>query len=162
MSSPVYYDSAHEGPSSLNQEMVDWNKSMLWQVGDLGPEYLNWVHSPVDRPLRIFHYSFFEIFSRTPWYLVPIIWLPAVLYFALASINSLQARFSEPSSFQSSIQVAVMFCALFLSGLLLWTLMEYCLHRFVFHLLPPPNSHWRITFHFFIHGQHHKVRCSSR
>ena len=42
-------------------------------------------------------------------------------------------------------------------GVLFWTFLEYCLHRFVFHLDPPPTSRAWITFHFIIHGQHHKV-----
>ena len=132
---------------------------MLWQVGKLGPHYLTWVHSPVDRPLRIFQSDFWELFTRTPWYVVPIVWLPVVLYFAFLAIHELENRVGNVSSdrIQFRTEVVPTFCVEFVVGCFIWSLIEYCLHRFLFHLLPPPNSPWRITFHFFIHGQHHKV-----
>lgn len=43
-------------------------------------------------------------------------------------------------------------------GLLLWPLIEYTIHRWLFHLQPPDNSPLLITLHFGIHGLHHKVR----
>ena len=42
-------------------------------------------------------------------------------------------------------------------GFLLWTLLEYFLHRFVFHMEPWYTSGFSLQFHFIIHGQHHKV-----
>lgn len=42
-------------------------------------------------------------------------------------------------------------------GLLLWPLIEYTIHRWLFHLQPPDNSPLLITLHFGIHGLHHKV-----
>lgn len=38
-------------------------------------------------------------------------------------------------------------------GLLLWTLLEYLLHRFVFHF--EPRSGWGKKVHFTVHGVHH-------
>lgn len=46
---------------------------------------------------------------------------------------------------------------LFLTGVLLWSLAEYIIHRWVFHLRPPHWSRVLITLHFLFHGQHHKV-----
>lgn len=135
--------------------MVDWNKPMLAQVGKLGPNYIRWVHSPVDRPLRLFSSDFVEIFSRTPWFLVPIIWIPVVIYFAILSIKHLHL---ELSGSHDNISVMWSFFSMFLFGCVIWSLVEYCLHRFLFHLLPPPDSPFWITFHFFLHGQHHKVQ----
>jgi len=53
------------------------------------------------------------------------------------------------------------------SGIFWWTLVEYVLHRFIFHLHPFENKNsyssiltdnsFYITFHFLLHGQHHKV-----
>ena len=42
---------------------------------------------------------------------------------------------------------------LFLVGALLWTLMEYVLHRYAFHYLGPRD--WQRRFHFILHGVHH-------
>lgn len=54
------------------------------------------------------------------------------------------------------------FPGLFVLGMLLWSLMEYLLHRFLFHMKPPSNSYYLITLHFILHGQHHKVSGASR
>uniref|UniRef100_A0A914MGW7 Fatty acid hydroxylase domain-containing protein n=1 Tax=Meloidogyne incognita TaxID=6306 RepID=A0A914MGW7_MELIC len=40
--------------------------------------------------------------------------------------------------------------SLFMFGILFWTLMEYSLHRFIFHWHPNPNSKQQLTLHFFI------------
>lgn len=50
-----------------------------------------------------------------------------------------------------------MFIGLFVLGMLIWTLVEYLIHRFLFHMKPPSNSHYLIMLHFVMHGQHHKV-----
>lgn len=42
---------------------------------------------------------------------------------------------------------------LFLSGLFIWTLTEYVLHRFLFHWVPPGK--WGERLHFVWHGVHH-------
>lgn len=49
------------------------------------------------------------------------------------------------------------FIGLFMLGMLVWTLVEYLIHRFLFHMKPPSNSHYLIMLHFVMHGQHHKV-----
>lgn len=50
------------------------------------------------------------------------------------------------------------FPGLLVLGALGWTLMEYLIHRFLFHMEPPSGSYYLITLHFVLHGQHHKVR----
>lgn len=49
------------------------------------------------------------------------------------------------------------FPGLFVMGVLLWSLLEYLIHRFLFHMKPPRDSHYLIMLHFVLHGQHHKV-----
>lgn len=146
-----------------SQELIDWNKAILPQVGKLGPDYLSWVHSPVDRPLRLFESDFVEFFSTTPWYVVPIIWIPTMLYFCYLSVEDLAARSGienfNPYFLDSKPKVLFAFSLLFGCGVLVWSLIEYCLHRFLFHLInhvPADDPFW-ITIHFFLHGQHHKV-----
>lgn len=39
----------------------------------------------------------------------------------------------------------------------LWTLLEYSLHRWVFHLDATHKNRFVCTFHFLLHGLHHKV-----
>lgn len=42
-------------------------------------------------------------------------------------------------------------------GIILWTFVEYTLHRWVFHLDIKNQSPPWCTFHFLLHGLHHKV-----
>jgi hypothetical protein len=44
--------------------------------------------------------------------------------------------------------------AAFSTGVVLWQLLEYCIHRHLFHIVP--RSYWAITWHFAFHGCHHK------
>jgi len=135
-----------------NDGFVDWTKPVLWQVGDLKERYTEWIMTPTDRPLRLFHSDFCEYFSNNKWYIVPIFWIPIVCFFASKCVSG------GFSPFETAL--------LFLFGIGLWTLTEYVLHRFVFHLIPyeqsgllsllTDNKFW-ITFHFIMHGQHHKV-----
>ena len=86
-----------------------------------------------------------------------------MLYVCFMSIQDLAARKGiedfDPHLLDSKPKVFSVFSALFLSGVLAWSLIEYCLHRFLFHLInhvPTDDPFW-ITIHFFLHGQHHKV-----
>jgi sterol desaturase/sphingolipid hydroxylase (fatty acid hydroxylase superfamily) len=43
---------------------------------------------------------------------------------------------------------------LFILGLFIWTFVEYIMHRFVFHYMPPDKP-WAMRMHFIFHGVHH-------
>ena len=49
---------------------------------------------------------------------------------------------------------ALLFVELFISGLFVWTLVEYIMHRFVFHY-EPADKPWAQRMHFVFHGVHH-------
>lgn len=49
------------------QDLVDWQKPLLWQVGHLGEKYDEWVHQPVTRPIRLFYSDFVESLSKAVW-----------------------------------------------------------------------------------------------
>ncbi|XP_071959582.1 fatty acid 2-hydroxylase-like [Antedon mediterranea] len=57
--------------------------------------------------------------------------------------------------------VLEMFILYFIAGVVTWTILEYALHRFLFHLEPSPKYPMLVTFHFLLHGQHHKVPFDS-
>ncbi|WOK98881.1 Fatty acid 2-hydroxylase 1 [Canna indica] len=121
---------------------VDLNKPLVFQVGHLGEDYDEWVHRPIvtkEGP-RFFENSFMEALTRTVWWAIPVVWLPVVCWFANMSYrmgNTLP-------------EVAV----LVFMGVLLWTLMEYTLHRFLFHM--KTKSYCANTIHYLLHGCHHK------
>ena len=105
---------------------LDLNKPLLMQVwhGGFSKDfYLEQVHRPR-------HYkggesaplfgNFLEPLSKTPWYVIPMVWLPPVAYGSFLAYQGL------PSFLQLALY--------WLTGLGLWTLIEYGLHRCVFHV----------------------------
>jgi 4-hydroxysphinganine ceramide fatty acyl 2-hydroxylase len=125
---------------------IDWTKPIVFQVGHLGTNYDKFVHDPLvlDEPARFFESDFFEFFSRTPWYIVPAVWVPVVCGFLLWSTKEGLSPVEAVGGF--------------FGGLAFWTFMEYMLHRFVFHLDDAVQfSYASITAHFLLHGVHHKL-----
>lgn len=53
---------------------------MLAQIPSLGANYHDWVNSPVDRDLRLFAPWYLECLTKTPWWMVPLFWIPAISY----------------------------------------------------------------------------------
>lgn len=89
---------------------------------------------------RMFESDFVDSFSRTPWWTVPLIWIPA----------SLATLITGVVAFDTPLLGAL---ALFPAGWLFWTFAEYWLHRTLFHWTPPTS--WGPRFHFILHGVHH-------
>ncbi|KAK5451842.1 fatty acid alpha-hydroxylase [Exophiala xenobiotica] len=82
-----------------------------------------------------------EPLSKTAWYVVPSLWLPPVMYGSYLGMSNLPASQGP---------------AYWFLGLFLWTLVEYILHRFLFHLdYYLPDHPVALTLHFLLHGIHH-------
>ncbi|XP_078725050.1 fatty acid 2-hydroxylase-like [Lampetra fluviatilis] len=144
---------------SADHDLVDWSKALLWQVGHLGDKYSEWVHQPVDRRIRLFESDFVEFWSKTAWYVIPLVWIPIIVSMGLTSYRGLQGNQIRVFTTFTDGGVNVSqdwFACLFAFGFFTWSLVEYCLHRFLFHLTPPADSYLLITLHFLLHGQHHK------
>ncbi|KAI1780391.1 inositolphosphorylceramide-B C-26 hydroxylase [Hypoxylon cercidicola] len=129
-------------------KFLDLNKPLLMQVwfgGFSKKFYLDQVHRPrhykggASAPL---FGNFLEPLSLTPWWLVPIIWGPAVSY----------GMYLAAPGFENKAMLALSWGF----GLFLWTLIEYILHRCLFHLDEHlPDNRVGITLHFLLHGVHH-------
>ncbi|XP_068170220.1 fatty acid 2-hydroxylase [Antennarius striatus] len=142
----------------LEKDLVDWGKPLAWQVGLLGEKYDAWVHQPVDRPIRLFGNPFMEASTKTSWYWVPVVWLPIAVYLSWYCYTSLAAgttRIVLTSDFAIPVH-KYSFPLMFLIGWFIWSFVEYCIHRFVFHMKPPAHNYYLIMLHFLLHGQHHK------
>jgi sterol desaturase/sphingolipid hydroxylase (fatty acid hydroxylase superfamily) len=102
-------------------------------------------HPKLDRPLRGSPVMFTipwvdKYFSRVrPWHVVTI-WGPFTLYMLYKATHELGA-----------LAIAGWFAL----GMFSWTLLEYFLHRFVFHYEPNPESELQREAMFLIHGIHH-------
>lgn len=107
-------------------KFLDLNKPLILQVwfGGFSKDfYLEQVHRPR-------HYkggesaplfgNFLEPLTKTPWWVVPMVWLPPVVY----------GTYISRSGFSNIAQEA----AYWFLGLFIWTFLEYLLHRFLFHL----------------------------
>jgi len=91
----------------------------------------------------IFDTPFLELFTKTPWYAIPLIWIPVVFYLCYS------AKVEDGINYPQLL-------ACFAIGLFLWTLVEYFLHRFVFHIDNYlPDNRYALLLHYTLHGIHH-------
>ena len=107
-------------------KFLDLNRPLFMQVWNGGFEkdfYLEQVHRPrhykggASAPL---FGNFLEPLSKTAWWVVPMVWLPPVAY------GTFLAFWNIPNTLQMMAYWSL--------GLFLWTLVEYILHRGLFHV----------------------------
>ncbi|CAH2085805.1 unnamed protein product [Euphydryas editha] len=131
---------------------LDWSKPLLSQLHKIAPDYQKWVNSAVFRKCRLFSNPILESMTFTPWYVVPLFWIPIILYLGVS-------QYFEHVHCEDCIEQGLtnlQFLQHMAAGLVIWTLLEYSLHRWVFHY-DPGSSLKLIQLHFLIHGMHHKV-----
>ncbi|XP_019447732.1 PREDICTED: dihydroceramide fatty acyl 2-hydroxylase FAH1-like isoform X1 [Lupinus angustifolius] len=130
------------GKMVAEKYVVDLNKPLVYQVGHLGEAYDDWVHQPIvskEGP-RFFESNILEFFTRTVWWVIPLVWVPVASWFISSSV---QMGLDCP---QVASSVVI--------GIFVWTFAEYMLHRFLFHV--KTKSYWGNTLHYLLHGCHHK------
>lgn len=74
-----------------------------------------------------------QLFTRTVWWVVPLVWLPVVCGFVTMSVQ----MGLTPS--QAALALV--------GGIFVWTLLEYTLHRFLFHM--KTTSYWFVLWSLF-------------
>jgi len=120
----------------------DPKSALLFKIGLLGDKYQTLIHHA--RPsssLRIFESELLEsTLTRMSPVCIPVIYIPAM---ALCITKSLAPN---GPTLLSSI-------GLFFLGFTIWAHLEYCLHRFVFHMKTTTTV--ANTIHFLLHGIHH-------
>ncbi|CCL99107.1 uncharacterized protein FIBRA_01121 [Fibroporia radiculosa] len=156
-------------------QFLDLRKPLLrqvWEANWTKSYYLQQVHQPRHMPEspRLFGPAYLEVFTRTAWYVVPVVWLPIASYLFARSLvqftvgNNALPLFSVNPSAPLKLLMAVGIPAssivkttlCFAFGNLVWTILEYIFHRFLFHidnLLPDHPA--GLTLHFLLHGVHH-------
>lgn len=107
-------------------KFLDLNKPLfpqLWYSTFSKEFYLEQIHRPRHykggQSAPLFG-NFLEPLSKTAWYVVPIIWLPVVAYWTTVGARGLD----DPTAA----------AAYWIGGVCLWTLIEYLMHRFLFHV----------------------------
>jgi dihydroceramide fatty acyl 2-hydroxylase len=96
-----------------------------------------------DEPIRIFKSSFLEFFSHISPVAVLVVWVPIIGFFIWLSIRD--ALGGLLSVWLIPVEIV--------AGMLMWSLTEYVLHRFLFHY--HPKSEWGKRINFMFHGVHH-------
>lgn len=88
--------------------------------------------------VRMFKSPLLEGLSKVPYFIPLIVFIPIISFFCWKSL---------------SMNPLLTSLGYVLLGLLVWTLTEYVMHRFVFHFYP--KSSWGKRIHFIFHGVHH-------
>ncbi|KAI9350509.1 hypothetical protein DFJ73DRAFT_832438 [Zopfochytrium polystomum] len=133
--------------TGAKKPFLDLTKPLLAQVffGNFSKDfYMEQVHIPrqVKGSARLFSYAFLEPLSLTPWWVIPTVYIPICTYLCYLSL----------SAGSGAVEVASSFTV----GIFIWTLIEYTLHRFLFHVDEYlPDNRFLITAHFLLHGIHH-------
>lgn len=97
--------------------------------------------------VRMFDSDFMEFFSRVHPVTPLALYVPVICYMLYTSV------------WQRQLSIVAV-TALFLLGVLLWTLTEYLIHRYVFHY--DPKTRWGKRLHYVIHGVHHDYPNDAR
>lgn len=134
------------------EKFLDLSKPLLYQLWKANyPKdfYMKQIHIPRHLPYsaRVFESDFLEVFSRTPWWLVPVLWLPVVALIFSWSLQGGEAAGALTREKAGST---------FVTGIFVWSLAEYSIHRFLFHVddLLPDSTYSNVA-HFLLHGIHH-------
>lgn len=123
--------------SVFTQDIVE--TVQRWDGNLLGPSAPNRGRESV----RVFRASWFETYFATAHPVMPGVWWGPVL--AACTVLTVRAPGVTGLEAWSS----------FVGGLLLWTLVEYLLHRFLFHKAPDATFDSKLR-QFLMHGYHHE------
>jgi 4-hydroxysphinganine ceramide fatty acyl 2-hydroxylase len=111
------------------------------------PSRLPLYVSNKNETVRMFESDFMELFSRVHPVTPLVLYLPVVGYMLYISLE------------RQNLPILAI-AGLFLLGILLWTLLEYLIHRYVFHYEPKTRLGKRL--HYIIHGVHHDYPNDAR
>ncbi|RXW20173.1 hypothetical protein EST38_g5680 [Candolleomyces aberdarensis] len=151
-------------------QFLDLRKPLLrqvWEANFSKTYYLQQVHQPrhLSQSARLFGPEYLEVFTRTAWYVVPLLWGPIAAYLFLRSVfqftgplPSFASQPRLPIEYLPNVPLESFVKALlcFFLGNVIWTLLEYTLHRFLFHIDNYlPDTPIFLTLHFLMHGIHH-------
>lgn len=196
---------------TYNDFVIRLDKGLVWQCMFLTlPQYFHLIATPIFIPYcRLFDSGFVEMFSRTKYWLIPLLWIPLSLFWLLrgvfrdttqlnpawhsvldpylyypnrnaifrnypAPVNPTMASYVHANTSagiaeeQYAHAVAIsrfsplLVLIVYLSGVVLWTLTEYGIHRYIFHFeraIPASAMDNPLCklLHLVLHGIHHII-----
>lgn len=132
--------------SRRDDTFLDLSKPLMpqvWAAQWSKNYYLEQVHIPraTNGSPRFFSSPLLEMFTKTPWYGVLLVWLPVIGGLVGFAAGTLSVGW---------------LVHLVIDGAVLWTAYEYVFHRFLFHMdVRLPDHKLAMTAHFLMHGVHH-------
>eukprot|EP00475_Leptophrys_vorax_P032897 TRINITY_DN5129_c0_g1_i2.p1 TRINITY_DN5129_c0_g1~~TRINITY_DN5129_c0_g1_i2.p1 ORF type:complete len:336 (-),score=63.41 TRINITY_DN5129_c0_g1_i2:863-1870(-) len=129
-----------------SSKFIDINLPIVPQLLNLKcskEEYMLQIHRPRHCPqtARIFEWDCMELLTHTPWQAIPVVWGSLAVYMAYLALQTLTFNQFVPT---------------LLGGVMTWSLIEYFVHRFVFHQESMVPAHpIFFTMHFLTHALHH-------
>jgi 4-hydroxysphinganine ceramide fatty acyl 2-hydroxylase len=141
-------DQLTEELASAKKPLLDLKRPLFYQMmnSTFSKEYyLTQVHIPrhLPEPATIFGNPVLETLTRTPWYVVPSVWIPVIMWLASVALQ---------------VMSPLALLGYFSCGLVVWSFFEYTFHRFLFHIDDYlPDNRYALTLHFLMHGIHHYV-----
>ncbi|RZJ89722.1 MAG: fatty acid hydroxylase [Chryseobacterium sp.] len=99
----------------------------------------NFVSNSSDS-IRMFKNGFLESLSKVHFFVPLLVFIPVIVFLIWKSLFDLSMHIMP-------------FVGYAIFGILIWTLTEYVMHRYVFHFYP--KSEWGKKIHFIFHGVHH-------
>lgn len=137
----------HEEGGLEPHDLIDFSKPLLPQIYYLNhADYKRVVDTPCCKAtvFRLLPWDALEPITKTTWWMVPLFWIPVCVYLSYTALQWI----SLPA-----------FLFAFVCGILVWTLLEYCLHRFLFHFPEDnlPDCGWIRVVHFLLHAVHHML-----
>jgi sterol desaturase/sphingolipid hydroxylase (fatty acid hydroxylase superfamily) len=103
--------------------------------------------SKKNETVRMFESDFIEFFSRVHPAIPLLLYVPVIAYMFYVSL------------WHQKLSILAV-GGLFLLGVLLWTLLEYLIHRYIFHY--EPKTHLGKRLHYIVHGVHHDYPNDAR
>jgi 4-hydroxysphinganine ceramide fatty acyl 2-hydroxylase len=145
-SAPAKSTTSRPNTIAADDDFLSFNEPLVYQMwtSKFSKEfYLKQVHKPryLPHPARLFASPILEALSRTAWWVIPLFWTPVIVTMCSWALPELGVATTATA---------------FIIGTATWSLVEYILHRFIFHMetLLPERS-WALTLHFLGHGIHH-------
>jgi len=127
---------------------IEAGAPLIFEVGHLGRAYNSWVNAAVPGQPRFFASDTAEAVTKCPWWAVPLIWLPVWALCASRAFRLLDGGGGgggDAGWAAAGLGPHGALLAWTAAGALSWQVMEYSVHRFVFH--GPYSSYWGLTFH---------------
>jgi 4-hydroxysphinganine ceramide fatty acyl 2-hydroxylase len=97
--------------------------------------------------VRMFKSDFVEFFSHVHPITPLVLYLPVIAFMIYLALHRYHLSVLSLAAF-------------FVAGAFVWTLLEYIIHRYVFHY--QPKTHLGKQFHFIVHGVHHDYPNDSK